>query len=41
MTTKGWILAMIVLIVIGSFIKSYLTNSKTHSLAQNQDLYER
>lgn len=34
MTTKGWIITMVILIVISSFIKTY-------SRTQNQDLYER
>lgn len=37
MTTKGWILAMVLFIIIGSFIKNYLTHSET----QNHDFYER
>lgn len=37
MTTKGWILAIISLIIIIGFIKSY----STHSLTQNQNLYKK
>lgn len=34
MTTKGWVITMIILIVIGNLIKTY-------SLTQNPKTYER
>lgn len=37
MTTKGWILGMVLFIIISSFIKNYLTHLQT----QNNDFYER